>query len=143
MSRRAAIVVCTVFLFLIVGTYWLSWVTITRSIKVENGLQEIYQEQSSPEHVQVTLDDGTMRIYVRGLGEPELEWAERVARIISGVEGIDNYLCTTLTGCEPPVQEIEVCTPCNSSPPSPSCEARHAASVAAFCMEFSCTDCGD
>jgi hypothetical protein len=95
----------------------------------------------TPPYSRLRTLDGRTVFSVQGLNESEGDWAVRNRRIITGEESFTLYICTTLSGCAPPVEEIEVCTPCNSQPPSPACEARHADAVAAFCAEFDCTDC--
>lgn len=103
-------------------------------------LEAAVAASTAPEYVRVRFD-GVDHLYARGMGESEAEWATRVHRIVTGQEPTAFYLCTTLSGCAPPVDRMEVCTPCNAQPASAQCEASHAASVAAFCAEFECSTC--
>ncbi len=104
-----------------------------------DALQSVVAEKGNPDYVRVGN-----RIWVRPMEDDAAEWAARVRRILRGEEPLeDHYLCTILSGCSVPEIQIEVCTYCNTDPPSAACEARHAASVAAFCEEFECSDCGN
>lgn len=86
-----------------------------------------------------TIIDG--KVYFQQAGETREAWVARVQRIVAGEERLAEYLCTPLTGCSVPGGTIEVCTPCNASPPSPQCQAEHDADVEAFCIAFQCDQC--
>lgn len=130
---------------------WFGWVTVFLAIaglyilafqgrmevnRVQEENDQIREASRLPDYVHVQA-----RLWVRGVGESDLDWAARVGRIIRGEEVLGGaYSCRTISGCKVPGGEIEVCVWCDH-PQSPECAARLAASVAAFCEEFDCTDC--
>ena len=86
--------------------------------------------------------EGRSRVFFQGASETRDEFATRLRRIAQGLDQVDSitYVCTTLVDCEGPVDEIQVCTPCED-PESIECSRSHAEDVAAICRVFHCSNC--
>jgi hypothetical protein len=110
--------------------------SLRKASRLEDRVQVM--EQAMSNRAYVTIDG---HVYYQQPDEKRDAWAARVKRIMTGEESLTTYLCDTLTGCDVPGGEIEVCSPCNANPPSPQCIANHQADVDAFCRTFECENC--